>query len=67
MTRYTPLLRPAGFESLPRGLTWEYAEAPWDIAHRRPDLPRSSHRHGVIECRPLTADECKIFDLKEVS
>jgi hypothetical protein len=33
----------------------------------RDDLPRSSHRYGVIELdRKLTADECQHFDLRGV-
>lgn len=64
-TCYAPLLRPASFATLPRGIVWDYVEAPWDLAHLRPELPRSAHRHGVIAVsRPLTADECEQFDLQ---
>jgi hypothetical protein len=62
---YVPLLRPASFATLPTGLQWQYVEAPWDLAHRRADLPRSSHRHGVIATsRALTAEECERFSLR---
>jgi len=65
--KYCPLLRPAGFESLPRGLKWDYVEAPWDLAHRRTDIPRSAFRHGIIATeRELTRQECIDFDLMEV-
>lgn len=64
MNHYKPLLRPASFATLPAGMQWEYVEMPPDIAHNRPDLPRSAHRHGVIStARPLTADEREHFDL----
>lgn len=62
-TLYRPLLRPAGFATLPRGLVWEYVEAPAYVT-QRPDLPRSTHLHGVIATdRPLTPDEIERFDL----
>ena len=62
---YRPLLRPASFATLPRGLGWTYETAPWDLAHRRTDLPRGETRHGTIATdRPLTADECESFDLR---
>ena len=66
MSRYIPLLRPAGHASLPEGLAWSYVEAPSYVT-KRPDLPRSSHPHGVIECRELTKDEQERFDLKETT
>jgi hypothetical protein len=66
MTRYIPLLRPASFSTLPQGLEWTYVEAPSYVT-KRPDLPRSSHAHGVIECRELTADEQERFDLRPVA
>lgn len=43
---YEPTLRPAGIATVPPG--WVYVEMPWDLAHMRPDLPRSQYRHGVI-------------------
>jgi len=62
---YQPLLRPAGFATLPKGLQWDYAEVPGNIAHHRLDLPVSRHQHGLIRVdRRLTADECRDFDLK---
>jgi hypothetical protein len=66
MKRYIPLLRPAGFATLPQGLDWAYVEAPSYVTNR-PDLPQSKHAHGVIECRELTKDEMYRFDLREVS
>ena len=65
MNRYLPVLRPASFSTLPQGLEWTYVEVPHYIT-KRPDLPKSKHPHGVIECRELTADECERFDLLEV-
>jgi hypothetical protein len=65
MNRYLPVLRPASFSTLPEGLAWTYVEVPHYIT-KRPDLPKSKHPHGVIECRELTADECERFDLLEV-
>ena len=63
--RYIPLLRPASFSTLPQGLEWTYVSVPSYIT-KRPDLPRSRSTHGVIQCRELTKDECKRFDLLEV-
>lgn len=64
LNRYRPMLRPASFATLPDDLTWEYVEAPWDLAHLRPDLPRSDNRHGVIATdRPLTSEERERFSL----
>lgn len=62
--RYRPMLRPASFATLPSGLQWEYVEAPYDIAHLRPDLPVSRNPHGIIQTvRPLTTDEMERFSL----
>ena len=62
---YRPLLRPAGYATLPKGLQWSYVEAPWDLADRLTDLPRCSTRHGLIATeRPLTDAECETFDLQ---
>lgn len=64
---YRPLLRPAGFATLPRGLEWDYVQMPPDLAHRRPELPASKHRHGVIRTAwPLTAEECEQYSLEAV-
>ena len=64
---YRPLLRPAGFATMPAGLKWDYVEVPPDIAHLRPNLPVSAHRYGVIACdRELTEKEYRHFDLEEV-
>ena len=62
---YAPLLRPASGATLPAGLVWDYFQVPAEIAHRRLDLPVSSHRYGVIKTdRPLTSAEIWRFDLK---
>lgn len=66
MTRYhyRPRNRPAGFATLPAGLQWEFVEMPPDLAHRRPELPRSAHRYGVIATsRPLKNEELECFEL----
>ncbi|MDA8350110.1 MAG: hypothetical protein M0038_15150 [Pseudomonadota bacterium] len=64
---YRPLLRPAGFATMPAGLKWDYAEVPREIAHLRRNLPVSRHRYGVIACdRELTENECRHFDLEQV-
>ena len=65
MPRYAPLLRPASFSTLPQALEWSYVEVPSYIT-KRPDLPRSTRPHGVIECRELTKDECDRFELETV-
>ena len=62
---YRPLLRPVGCATLPNGLEWDYVEMPPDLAAYRADVPRSSHRYGVIRtARALTADEMSRFDLR---
>lgn len=61
---YRPTLRPASVFTLPRGITWEFVEAPWDIAHIRNDLPRGKTRYGLIKIdRRLTDEERATFDL----
>lgn len=71
MNTYRPLLRPAGFDTLPRGIQWDYVEMPRDISHRRPELPVSLHPHGVISTdKPLTQEEkssfpCNPFDVAD--
>ena len=65
---YRPLLRPAGYGTLPPGVRWEYVETPamHGLANR-PELPRSMHTYGVIVTdRALTAEERERFDLREV-
>lgn len=66
--RYIPLLRPAGFATLPSGLRWDYVEAPaMPGLCRRDDIPLSAHRYGIIATdRALTADERDRFDLRLV-
>ena len=63
---YRPLLRPASFCTLPKGLVWDYVEVPAnraDIAAKR-GLPVSKHPHGIISTdRSLTAEERERFDL----
>ena len=47
--RYVPLVRPASFTTLPRGVSWGYVEAPaMPGLTRQTDLPLSRHRYGVI-------------------
>ena len=61
---YRPLLRPAGFATMPPGLKWDYVEVPREIAHLRPNLPVSRHRYGIIACeRELTEDERQRYEL----
>jgi hypothetical protein len=61
---YRPELRPVSFATMPAGVKWEFIEAPWDLAHVRADLPRSSNRHGLISTdRPLTDEEREQFGL----
>ena len=64
---YRPMLRPAGFATMPAGLKWDYVEVPREIAHLRQNLPVSAHRYGVIACeRELTEKERHNFDLEPV-
>jgi hypothetical protein len=63
--RYRPMIRPASMVTLPAGIRWEFVEAPYDLAHMRPDLPVSANRYGVIATdRSLTMDEREAFSLK---
>jgi len=63
MNHYQPLLRPAGFATLPEGVTWQYVEAPSYLPLA--PAPQSRHVHGIIETdRPLTKAECETFDLR---
>jgi hypothetical protein len=60
--RYRPLLRPA-FSAAPPGVAWVYAEMPPDLAHRRPDVPASRHRHGIVEVPERLPEEiARAFD-----
>lgn len=62
--RYRLRLRPASSVTLPPRLAWEFVVMPPDIAHQRPDLPRSNHRFGVIAIdRPLTDDELERYEI----
>ena len=64
---YKMLLRPASFCTLPRGVKWDYVQAPWSLAHRRLDIPRASNEHGIISTdRRLTEQERADFDLEVV-
>ena len=48
--------RPASFCTLPAGVSWHYVTAPDYV--NRPDLPRSSYRHGTFATsRELTREE----------
>lgn len=64
---YRPIYRPAHFAALPKGIKWDYVEAPKSepmIAVRR-GLPLSRHQFGVIEIdRQLTQDELKTYELE---
>lgn len=61
---YRMRYRPASLSTLPRGLEWVYVEAPPDLAVRRPDLPVSKHRFGVISTvRSLTAEEMESYEI----
>lgn len=62
--RYRPRYRPPGFATLPAGLVWEFVQMPPDIAHRRPDVPRSAYRFGMIATtRALSDEELERFEL----
>jgi hypothetical protein len=62
---YRPFHRPASSCTLPRGVAWEYVEAPAEFAPLRTDIPRSKFRFGIIKTdRPLTQDECEHFSLQ---
>lgn len=65
MNRYRMMYRPAGFGTLPRGVFWQYAEAPRMFGLcTRTDLPTSQHTFGVIETdRPLTDEERETFEI----
>ena len=64
---YRPLLRPAGFCTLPEGLSWNYIEIPSEYPADRRDLPISRHRLGIIATRrQLTAKGRYTFDLEQV-
>jgi hypothetical protein len=68
MNTYKMLYRPASFCTLPKGVQWEYVEGPTLAGLcNRPDLPRSTHRFGVIKTdRPLTSVEMSIYEIQEV-
>lgn len=55
---YKPLWRPVTFATIPRGLAWDYVEAPdANVAVRR-GLPLSKHLFGIIKTnRLLTTEE----------
>ena len=61
---YAPMLRPASFATLPRGVAWDYVETPSDGSVNRPDIPRSTRRYGIIRTdRALTRAETNTFEL----
>lgn len=64
---YRANLRPVGFDSLPKGMIWEYVEAPHAISHMAAfrNMPRSVARFGTIRLQSkLTADECARYGLE---
>jgi hypothetical protein len=66
MNHYRMKYRPAEFATLPRGIGWDYVETPamHGLANR-PELPRSTHRFGVIKTdRPLTEQERADFEIE---
>lgn len=67
MKRYKPLLRPAGFATLPSGITWRYVAQPtMHGLYGGPELPYCGFRFGIIETdRALTKAECATYDLME--
>jgi hypothetical protein len=54
--------RPASFCTLPAGVSWHYVTAPDYV--NRPDLPRSSYRHGTFATsRELTREEMENYEI----
>lgn len=67
--KYAMLFRPVSMWTLPDGVEYELTALPQDTAgFNRPDLQRSAnHRFGEFTTsRPLTADELKSFEIKEI-
>jgi hypothetical protein len=65
MYKYRPMLRPAGFATLPADVGWRYVEAPSGFIINRPDLPQSRYLYGIIATdRELTPAELYTFDLR---
>ena len=68
MTRaqYVPMLRPAGYATLPSGIDWEYvATGTHYTANHRPDVPVGKTLYGVIlTSRFLTPGELERFSLR---
>lgn len=64
---YRPMYRPAHFAAMPKGVKWDYVEAPACdpmIAVRR-GLPLSKHQYGIIATdRRLTEEERRDFELE---
>ena len=69
MNYYRPLYRPAHFSAMPKGVAWDYVEAPASdpmIAIRR-KLPLSRHPYGIISTeRALTREELEQYELAVV-
>ena len=66
---YQPMLRPAGFATLPKGLEWDYVEGPAldPIISVRRGIPLSKCPHGIIATRrPLTFNEIMDFNLEPI-
>jgi len=65
MYYYTPIYRPPGAFTLPRGKEWTLIERPRNGGfERRVDLPVSAYAWGIIGyAEPLTPEELATFEL----
>jgi len=64
---YRPLLRPASFCTMPKGITWRYVEAPAldPLIGSRLGISVSVHAHGVIAIdRRISQEEADTFSLE---
>lgn len=64
--KYVPMLRPAGYATLPSGIDWEYVATGHHYTSKyRPDVPVGKTLYGVIiTSRPLTHDELERFSMR---
>lgn len=66
--RYRTLYRPAGFATLPAGLSWRFVEAPLGEYWAPHTIPTSRYRYGVIETdRELTFEELHTYQIARVT